>query len=206
MPDVFHATSLGTKYVLDASALGPTRDALRRGGLVVYPTDTVYGVAVDPFQNEAVDKLYAAKGRPRNLPVSLAVADVADVFRLGTKTPLAESFCSKNLPGPFTVVLLATPEAPRAVVSADGRLGLRVPNHPIPRLLAKACGPLTATSANVHGKPAPGTCEEARRQLGDRVDIYIDGGPTPLGRESTIVDLTGPRAKVLRQGGVPKGL
>lgn len=194
---------IGTKYVLDAAALDYVRETLRRGGLVVHPTDTVYGLAADPFQEAAVDRAFAAKARPRELALSMAVAEVGDVFRFGAKTPLGEMFCAKNLPGPFTVVLTATSVAPRALVSKDGAIGLRVPNHPIPRLLAKAYGPVTSTSANRHGRPSPTTCEDAADQLGDAVDLYLDAGPTPLGQESTVVDLRGPKAKILRQGALP---
>jgi len=199
------AVCIGTKYVLDADALERIREVLRHGGLVVHPTDTVYGLAADPFQESAVARAYAAKARPRDLALSMAVADVGEVFRYGEKTALAEAFCRKNLPGPYTVVLRATHEAPAALVSKEGRIGLRVPDHPIPRLLAKAYGPITSTSANRHGQPSPTTCEEARAQLGDSVDIYVDAGPTPLGIESTVVDLTGPRAKVLRPGALRPG-
>ena len=199
------AQSLGTKYLLDAKALDRIRGVLSEGGLVVYPTDTVYGLAVDPFQGAAIERLYAAKARPRDAPVSMAVADPAQIFRFGQRTAIGEAFCAKNLPGPYTVVLAATPEAPRSLVSKEGRIALRVPAHPIPRLLSKAYGPITSTSANTHGRASPVTCEEAREQLGDRVDLYVDGGMTPLGGESTVVDLTGPRAKILRQGVLPKG-
>ncbi len=196
---------LGTKYVLDAVALDRIRATLRSGGLVVHPTDTVYGLAADPFQDAAVSRVYASKARPRNLALSMAVPEVSDIFRYGTKTPLAENFCAKNLPGPYTVVLMATGEAPKTLVSQAGLIGLRVPDHPIPRLLAKACGPVTSTSANRHGQPPPTTCDEAREQLGEAVDVYVDAGPTPLGQESTVVDLSGPRARILRQGAVLKG-
>lgn len=199
------AVCIGTKYVLDAVALDRVRACLRGGGLVVHPTDTVYGVAADPFQPAAVDRVYAAKARPRDLALSLAVPEVADIFRYGKRTAIAERFVAKNLPGPYTVVLYATPDAPRPLVSKLGKIGLRVPNHPIPRLLAKACGPITTTSANRHGRPSPTTCEDAREQLGDAVDLYLDAGPTLLAQESTVVDLSGPRANILRQGAVPPG-
>ena len=201
----FYAQSLGTKYVLDAAALGRVREVLGAGGLVVYPTDTVYGLAADPFQAGAIERLYRAKARPSDLPLSIAVAEVAEVFRFGVTSPIAQAFCAKNLPGPFTVVLRATDAAPRPVVSKEGRIAMRIPAHPISRLLAKACGPITATSANRHGQPAPVTCPEARDRLGDGVDVYVDGGPTPLGGESTIVDLSGARPQILRQGVLARG-
>jgi L-threonylcarbamoyladenylate synthase len=199
------AQSLGTKYLLDARALDRIREVLRAGGLVVYPTDTAYGLGADPVQEKAVDRLFAAKSRPREQAISIAVAGVPEIFRFGEATPIAEAFCAKNLPGPYTVVLKATPQAPRPIVSKEGRIAMRIPPHPIPRLLTKAIGPVTATSANQHGKPSPRTCEEAREQLADLVDVYIDAGPTPLGGESTVVDLSGKRAKILRQGTLPPG-
>lgn len=205
MSELLRATSIGSKFVLDAIAVARIRGTLAAGGLVVYPTDTVYGIAADVFQEIALDRLYAAKARPRELVVSMAVASVDDVFRFGVRTPIAAAFCEKNLPGPYTVVLEPTPDAPRGLVSKDGRLAIRVPDHPIPRLLAKAFGPITATSANRHGLPSPTTCDEARAQLGEAVDVYLDGGPAPLGRESTVVDLSGPRARILRQGPLPRG-
>jgi L-threonylcarbamoyladenylate synthase len=199
------AQSLGTKYVLDAAAMDRIRSVLRAGELLVYPTDTAYGLGADPFQPAAVERLYEVKGRPRDEPVSMAVADLAEVFHFGERTPLAEAFCTKNLPGPFTVVLRATRHAPRAIVSKGDGIAVRIPNHPIARLLAKVYGPITATSANRHGQPSPETCAAAREQLGDRVGLYLDGGPTSLGGESTVVDLTGPRPKILRQGTIGTG-
>src|SRR2546430_468290 len=154
---------------------------------------------------EALDRLFPATARPRNQPVSMAVADIPEIFRFGEPTPIAQAFCAKNLPGPFTVVLRATAQAPRPMVSRDGRIAVRIPGHPIPRLLAKAIGPITSTSANRHGQPVPRTCEAAREQLGDHVDLYIDGGATPLGGESSVVDLSGKQAKILRQGTSPLG-
>ncbi len=204
MSAVIPVVCIGTKYVLDAVALDRVRATLTSGGLVVHPTDTVYGLAADPFQVAAVDRAYRAKSRPRNLALSMAVPEVSDIFRYGEKTPLAENFCAKNLPGPYTVVLKATAEAPKPLVSSAGLVGLRIPDHPIPRLLAKACGPITSTSANRHGQPSPATCDEARAQLGESVDVYLDAGPTPLGAESTVVDLSGPRAKILRAGAIAK--
>ncbi len=199
------AVCIGTKYVLDASAVDRIRGCLAKGGLVVHPTDTVYGLAADPFQEAAVARVYAVKERPREMALSMAVAEVDDLFRFGVRTPLADAFCRKNLPGPYTVVLRATPEAPRALVNRQGLVGMRIPGHPIPRLLAKAYGPVTTTSANRHGQPSPASCDEAKAQLGDSVDLYIDAGPSPIGQESTVVDLSGPKAKVLRQGAVGTG-
>ena len=206
MAETIRAINVGTKFVLDADALRRIRDVLGAGGLVVYPTDTVYGLAADPFQEAAIARVYAAKERPRDLTLSMAVADSEALFRYGVRTPLAEAFCTKNLPGPYTVVLRATEEAPKALVSPQGLLGQRIPNHPIPRLLSRGYGPVTATSANRHGQPSPTTCDEARDQLGDLVELYLDGGPAPSTEGSTVVDLSGPKARILRAGvGTPGG-
>ncbi len=199
------AVCIGTKYVLDADALGRIRGCLAQGGLVVHPTDTVYGLAADPFQEAAVERVYAVKARPRELALSMAVAEVEDIFKYGARTPLAENFCRKNLPGPYTVVVRATSAAPQALVNRRGLVGIRIPDHPIPRLLAKAYGPITTTSANRHGQPSPTSCDAAKAQLGEAVDLYIDAGESPLGQESTVIDLSGPKAKVLRQGAVRTG-
>ena len=204
MSETIQAVNVGSKFVLDATALARIRDVLRNGGLVVHPTDTVYGLGADPFQTSAIERLHRVKDRPRSSVVSMAVTDIDVLFQYGVKTPVAEAFCTKNLPGPYTVVLRATPAAPPALVSPDGKIGQRVPRHPIPRLLAKAFGPITSTSANRHGQPSPTSVEEARMQLGDAVDLYIDGGPTPLGAESTVVDLSGPQPRILRQGVAPR--
>lgn len=202
MAETIPAVCIGTKYVLDASAVDRIRGYLGRGGLVVHPTDTVYGLGADPFQVAAVERVYAVKQRPRELALSMAVADVEEVFRYGVRTPLADNFCRKNLPGPYTVVLKATSAAPAALVNRQSLIGIRVPDHPIPRLIAKIHGPITTTSANRHGQPSPISCDEAKAQLGDAVDLYIDAGPAPLGAESSVIDLSGPKAKVLRQGAV----
>lgn len=202
MAETIEAVNIGSKFVLDAHMHARIRKILEQGGLVVYPTDTVYGLAADPFRDQAVERVYRAKERPRTEPLSMAISDLDTLFRYGARTPLAEAFCAKNLPGPFTVVLQATDAAPRALVSSDQTVGQRIPAHPISRLLAKSYGPITSTSANRHGHPSPTTCDEARAELGDRVNLYIDGGPTPLGVESTVVDLSGTHAKILRQGAI----
>src|SRR5438046_9831635 len=97
------------------------RDVLRGGGLVVYPTDTAYGLGADPFQEKGVDRLFAAKSRPRDEPVSMAAADIADIFRFADPTPIAQAVCAKNLPGPFTVVLRASPQSAPPLASRHGR-------------------------------------------------------------------------------------
>lgn len=175
-------------------------EALDREELVVYPTDTLYGLGGNPYTDRALDLVYTAKRRPRDEPIALAVAAPLDVWTYGHATPLARAFCAKHLPGPSTVLLRATPQAPAGLVSADGLVGIRVPDHPVATAIAKAFGPITTTSANLHQGPSPATCAEAVRQLGESVAVYIEAGPTRHGKESTIVDLTGTSVKVIREG------
>ncbi|MBI4416029.1 MAG: threonylcarbamoyl-AMP synthase [Euryarchaeota archaeon] len=188
--------------VLDVYALEDIVAVLRNGGLIVFPTDTLYGLGADPYRPEAVTKLFAAKQRPEGLPVSVVVASVDAAKEFAVIPPHAESFCRQWLPGPLTLVFRPTERAPRAIVSAQNTVAIRVPNHPVALLLAKQFGPLTATSANVHGKPPPVEAWEAQEQLGDSVDLYVDAGPCPVGRESTVVDSTGPEPRVIREGAV----
>lgn len=180
-------------------------EALDGEELVVYPTDTLYGLGGNPYGELALDRIYRAKRRPRDQPIALALAAPADVWAYGHPTPLARAFCSKHLPGPVTVLLKATSKAPTSLRSKDDLIGIRVPDHPIARAIAKSFGPITTTSANLHGGSAAATCDEAVRQLGDAAALYVDAGPCPHGRESTIVDLTGAAPKVVREGALPRG-
>lgn len=180
-------------------------EALDAGQLIVYPTDTLYGLGCDPFDGRAVERVFEVKRRPAGQPIALALAAPDQVPFYGHMTRLTQAFVAKHLPGPVTILLRATTAAPPALVSADGLLGIRVPDHPVAQSISKAFGPITTTSANLHGGPSPATCDEAWRQLGDAVDLYIDCGPTRHARESTIVDLTGESIKVIREGALSRG-
>ena len=188
--------------VFDAEAPQEVLRALRDGGLIVYPTDTLYGLGADPHQEGAVRRLFAAKQRPEGLPISVAVANLDAAKDLAVISPRADDLCRPWLPGAVTLLFRPTANAPRAIVSSENTIAIRVPNHPVALFLAKQFGPLTATSANAHGKPPPVECREAQDQLGDFVDVYVDAGPCPIGRESTVVDLTGAEPRVIREGAV----
>lgn len=179
-------------------------EALDGESLVVYPTDTLYGLGGNPYSEAALDRVYAAKRRPRDQPIALALASAADVWTYGHATPLARAFASKHLPGPVTILLKPTAKAPANLLSAQGLVGIRVPDHPVAQAIAKAFGPITTTSANLHGGAPVATCRDAARQLGDAVALYVDAGPSRHGRESTIVDLTGSEPKVVREGALPR--
>ncbi|MEE9592168.1 MAG: L-threonylcarbamoyladenylate synthase [Thermoplasmata archaeon] len=175
-------------------------DLLKGGGLVVYPTDTLYGLGADPYDDEAVRRLYRVKRRQRSEPVSLVVADMAEAERLAYLLKPGRRLWKAFLPGPLTLLLPAKPEAPPPPVTHEGVVGLRWPKQVIPRAIAAEFGPITTTSANRHGAPAPVRVEEAVGQLGSDVDLYIDAGPSPHGVPSTIVDLSQDPPTITREG------
>jgi L-threonylcarbamoyladenylate synthase len=178
--------------------------ALRNGKLVVYPTDTLLGLAARADDPAAVDRLVTAKARPTSLPLSLAVSSYEEVEPLAELDGPRRAWLRRNLPGPYTALLPASPSAKVSlapgVVGADGTIGLRIPNHPLARSLAELVGPVTSTSANRHGSPPARSIDEARRVFGREVAVYLDGEPAPSGRPSEIVDLTGARPRPVRRG------
>jgi tRNA threonylcarbamoyl adenosine modification protein (Sua5/YciO/YrdC/YwlC family) len=199
---VVRAVMIEGQAVLDAGAAEEAVAVLRRGGLLVYPTDTLYGLGADPFNADAMRRLLAAKRRPEGQPVSVVVADLAAAGGLAAIPPRAEALCSPWLPGAVTLLFRPGPKAPPSIVSVQNTVALRVPKHPVALMLAKRFGAITATSANVHGRPPPVECSEAQDQLGDAVDLYVDAGPCPIGKESTVVDLTGPEPRIIREGAI----
>ena len=177
---------------------------LRDGGIVAYPTDTVYGLGAGIGILEAVERVFAAKKRPRDMALPLLVADVAQMAGLSSRfPPVAELLAKRFLPGALTLVLPAAGAVP-AVLTAGGKtVALRIPDHPVPLELIRGIGgPLVGTSANVSGSPSPLTTAEARAQLGEAVDMVIDDGRRCPGTESTIVDVSGERPRVLREGAI----
>ena len=189
----------------------PQRDALqeaakwiRNGGLVALPTDTLYGLAADPFRADGVARVFAVKGRAaeRTLPLIAADADQV-VARLGPLSPLAERLAAKFWPGALTLLIPAPVTLARNLTGGTGRVGIRVPAHDIARAICRAADrPITATSANRSGQPATADPGEIERTLGEDVDLLIDTGPTRGGAPSTIVDVTGPAPRLVRAGAV----
>ncbi|MEF8777952.1 MAG: L-threonylcarbamoyladenylate synthase [Natronomonas sp.] len=170
--------------------------AIRRGDLVVYPTETVYGLGADALDAEAVERVFEAKGRPRDRPISLAIPELsaaADYARLSDRE---RSFCERFLPGPVTVLLERTDRVPDVLVSGRDRVGVRVPDHDTARALARRTGPITATSANRSGEESARRVEAIDPSIRDRA-VVIDGGETP-GTESTVVDVS--RDEIVRRG------
>ncbi|MEM3737142.1 MAG: L-threonylcarbamoyladenylate synthase [Candidatus Bathyarchaeia archaeon] len=172
---------------------------VRGGGLVIYPTDTVYGLGCNPFDEPAVTRLLKVKGRV-DKPLPILVGSLEDAAELAELSTVAYKVVERYWPGALTLVVRAKVKLPGIKL---GSVGLRMPGHRVALKLIRLCGgSLVGTSANISGMPSPLTAEEAASQLGDKVDLIIDGGRTSLGLSSTVLDLTGDRPKVLRAGPV----
>jgi len=170
------------------------------GGVVVVPTETFYGLATDPRSAEGVDRVFLLKGRPRRMPLPVLCADWSQVEEL-VEVPSAFGVrLSRTWPGPLTVVL---PVRGAVAAAPGGTLAVRIPGHDLLRSLLDLVGPLTGTSANLHGEPPSTTASGAVRSLAETPELVLDGGATAGGSPSTLVDLTGDRPKVLRPGPVP---
>ncbi len=179
-------------------------EALKRDGIVVIPTDTLYALSVRAFSDQAVMRIYDLKGRERGKPMSLFVAGERDLERFFHLSSLATNLAKTWFPGPLTLVLRPKVPFPPFLLGPGGGVGVRVPNHPLPRALVRALGePLTATSANLSGGKDPVTISELPGELVEGVDLVVDGGRVP-GLPSTVVDCTGDILKVLREGAVSK--
>jgi L-threonylcarbamoyladenylate synthase len=177
---------------------------LRGGGLVAFPTETFYGLGVDAFQAEAVARVFRAKGRPADKPLLVLVDSLEMAARVVASIPeLARRLIARYWPGALTLIMPARPEVPAALTAGTGSVGVRIPGHTLARALVTAAGqPITAPSANRHGAPPPCTANEVVAGLGDRVDLVLDGGPTPGGPPSTVLDLSAGPPRVLRAGAV----
>ncbi len=183
-------------------------DVLRGGGLVAIPTETVYGLAADASQEHAVRRIFAAKGRPVDHPLIVHVADADHLPHWASRVPRAAAILAEACwPGPLTVVVPRAAHVLDVVTGGRPTVGVRVPAHPLTNaLLERFGGGLAAPSANRFGRVSPTTAEHVVRDLGDvpgGVDLVLDGGPCPVGVESTIVDCTVEPAQVLRPGGIP---
>lgn len=175
---------------------------LNAGELVAFPTETVYGLGADAANPEAVAKIFAVKGRPADHPVIVHIPDASYLDRWAREiSPAARAVAEKFWPGPLTLILKRAPSVPDIVTGGQDTVGLRVPNHPLARELLKAFGGgIAAPSANKYGRISPTTAQHVRDDLGDAVPLILDGGPCPVGIESTIVDMSQERTRILRPG------
>lgn len=187
--------------VADAAA------ALSRGELVLLPTETVYGLAADAANAEAVARIFAAKGRPRFNPLIAHVDGVEAAARVGVMTAMGEALADRFWPGPLTLVLQALPDGPVCDLARAGldSVAVRVPGHPLARdVIAAFGGPVVAPSANRSGRPSPTTFADAVEETGPATSVALDGGACEVGLESTVVSLLGDRPRLLRPGSVTR--
>ena len=184
------------------NAIAHCVDILKRGGVVAFPTDTVYGLGALAFDPQGIERLYAIKGREHTKAIAVLIAEAAEL-ELITHSPsqVALRLARRFWPGPLTIVLPSNPKLPEAL-SPDNTIGVRVPDHEVARVLLAAAGPMAVTSANRSGQANTRTAGEVLEQLEERVDLVLDGGQTPGDTPSTVVDITGEKPKVLRPGPV----
>ncbi len=190
--DVISATS--------PDAIRRALEVLQTGGLVAFPTDTVYGVGAMAFDGKAVESIYTAKDRPVEKAIPVLLGDIDDMERIASNVPeMAKKLADRFWPGPLTTLVPKHRNLPESV-TATSTVGVRVPDHPIARALLRAAGPLATTSANLSGDATPSTAGQVQAQLNGRIPLILDGGTTPGRKASTVVDCTGPEPVILRQG------
>jgi tRNA threonylcarbamoyl adenosine modification protein (Sua5/YciO/YrdC/YwlC family) len=186
-----------------ATGIASAVSALKGGRLVVLPTDTVYGIGADAFDNEAVASLLSAKGRGRDMPVPVLVGSWHTIEGLVYSVPhTARELIRAFWPGALSLVVRQAPSLRWDLGDANGTVMVRMPLHPVAIELLREVGPMAVSSANISGRPAAVTAEDARGQLGDLVEVYLEAGPSEQQAASTIVDLTGAHPRVLRHGPV----
>jgi L-threonylcarbamoyladenylate synthase len=181
-------------------------EIIKGGGVIAFPTDTVYGLGAGAYIESAVERIFQVKQRPPEMALPVLLADISQVHEVARFIPpyawrLMEHFS----PGGLTLVVYRTDVIKDIITGGGDTVAIRIPDHPVAQALIKNSGmPIIGTSANVSGQPAVLTAEDVRKQLGDRVDLIIDGGPAPSGKESTVVDVTGEIAVILRIGAIPR--
>ena len=178
-------------------------DAVRAGHCVVLPTDTVYGIGCDAFNNDAVDTLLATKRRGPDMPVPVLVGSWVTIQGLVREfSETAKTLVEAFWPGGLSIVVPEAPSLPWNLGDTRGTVLLRMPNQPLALELLQETGPMAVSSANISGNPPATTATEARQQFGDEVPIYLDGGTAEIGEPSTIIDISGPVPRILREGAI----
>ena len=181
-------------------------EVIRRGGLVAFPTETVYGLGADALNPEAVARIFAAKKRPLYDPIIVHIAGVGDLPRVTRQvTPQARQLAEAFWPGPLTLILPQAEAVPTSVTAGRDTVAVRCPDHAVALALIRVAGtPIAAPSANLFGHTSPTTAQHVLDDLGEQVELILDAGPTPIGVESTVLDLTQPVPTILRPGGLPR--
>jgi L-threonylcarbamoyladenylate synthase len=187
-------------HILPAHELQSALEILQGGGLVAFPTDTVYGLGALAFDNTAIKSIYTAKNRPIERAIPILIGDIKDLDQVAVDIPqMALTFAAHFWPGPLTCVVPKKQTLPPAV-SATATVAVRIPDHADARALLHLVGPMAVTSANISGEPSPSTAREVYDQLAGRIPLILDGGPTPGGIASTLVDCSGDQPVILRDG------
>lgn len=184
-------------------AVATAAEDIAAGKLIVYPTETVYGIGADIYNEAAVKNLYLAKNRPFDMPLSVAVSDKAMLERVAVLNENADKLIKSFLPGPLTIIIKKQPDVPDIVTSSSQKVGIRIPDNRFALELVRRTGPIVATSANLHSHPDAVDVDAAIADFGDSVDTYIDAGPCSLGKPSTIVWLMDKEVEIVRQGAIP---
>jgi L-threonylcarbamoyladenylate synthase len=189
---------------LDQAVIQQAAKVLLAGGLVAFPTETVYGLGANALDAAAVQRIFAAKGRPASDPLIVHIAALEQLNSVAEDLPaLAHSLAQAFWPGPLTLVLKRRQVIPPTVSAGRDTVAVRIPDHPVPLALARAAGlPIAAPSANLFTRPSPTTAAHVLEDLNGRVDLLLDGGPTSIGLESTVLDLSSAQPALLRPGGI----
>jgi len=186
--------------IIPASEIQTALKILQSGGIVAFPTDTVYGLGSLAFDNAAIESIYTAKDRPIEKAIPILIGDLIDLDQVAVDIPdMALHFAARFWPGPLTCVIPKKQTLPSAV-SATPTVAVRIPDHSDARALLRAAGPMAVTSANISGQPSPSTAQEVYEQLNGRIPLILDGGKTQGGIPSTLVDCTGEKPVILREG------
>ncbi len=189
----------------DATDLKPAAQTLKRGGVIVYPTETVYGLGANIFHQKAVQKIYRVKRRDPRKPISAMIASIEDVDEFCIDVhEYARCLMHKYWPGPLTLILKASENLPRYMTSAEHKIGLRFPDHPITKaLMVHHCQPITSTSANLANGRPPVTAHELNINIAGKVDLIVDAGSCSVQIPSTVLDCAGGEPILIREGSIP---
>ncbi|MSQ40306.1 MAG: threonylcarbamoyl-AMP synthase [Dehalococcoidia bacterium] len=198
-PGPMSATA-GTQQIREAV------EVLRRGGVIAFPTDTLYGLGAWAFSREGVERTFVIKGRPSSMALPLLLAEASQLADVAAEVPeVAWTLVRRFWPGALTLVLRKSPAIPDLVTGGEPTVAVRIPDHPVARELVRLLGaPITGTSANRTGAPPARTAQQVIEQLGDAVDLVVDGGECPLGSPSTVVDCTQGALRILREGAISR--
>lgn len=186
--------------IIPASEIQHALEILQSGGIVAFPTDTVYGLGALAFDNTAIESIYKAKDRPVEKAIPILIGDLSDLDKVAVNIPnMALRFASRFWPGPLTCIVPKKQTLPLAV-SATPTVAVRIPDHADARTLLRATGPMAVTSANISGQTSPSTAQGVYGQLNGRIPLILDGGKTRGGVPSTLADCTGEKPAILREG------